>query len=286
MGKFNTKSVHIEDGSQFTFLAAKIAKSFGRVTYCSPWRSAFPSSSRTEIGEGIEGVERVSCYEEVMDETDLFVFPDLYQAHAQVRLRDLGKRVWGSGHGDELERFRSDAKHHIKELGIHQGEYEIVRGVEKLRAYLKKRDGEKLWVKINDNRGDAETFRVEGYELCKPLLDDIEDRIGPRAGYMDFIVEDDLTDSLDVAIDTFCIDGKYPKLVTVGTELKEQCYVCARCDWSETPKALREPYELLSAPVGTLKTCMRTSPSNRDGMSRPIKRFNRMDRRYGPRDGR
>lgn len=238
--------VHIQDSGLFVSLARILSKHFGKVTYWCPWHRAFPRSSEVEIGDGIPGIERVPCISEVIDSADLFIFPDIYSGPMQLYLEEIGKRVWGSRMGDELERFRGDAKKTFKELGINQGPFEIITGVKKLRAYLKSREGEKLWVKINNTRGDMETMRVEGYELQKNQIDDLEYRLGPRADYMNFIVEDDLTDSLDIAIDTFCIDGQYPKTSLLGTEVKEQVYIGVKREWAEMPTKLKSTYEILS----------------------------------------
>jgi len=243
---YKSKSVHVQDSGLFVSLAEKLAESFGRVTYWSPWHRAFPRSSEVEIGEGVPGIERVACISEVIEETDLFIFPDIYSAPMQLYLEGIGKRVWGSRAGDELERFRTDAKKHFADLGILQGPYEVVRGVTALRKYLEKTKGKTLWVKINNTRGDMETLRILSYELQKNQIDDLEYRLGPRADYMDFIVEDDLTDSMDIAIDTFCIDGQYPKTALLGTEVKEQVYVGVRKEWNEIAAHLKAPYEKLS----------------------------------------
>jgi hypothetical protein len=243
---YSNLSVHVQDSGLFVELARVLSRHFSRVTYWCPWHRAFPRSSEVEIGDGIPGIKRVADISEVINETDLFIFPDIYAGPTQLYLQDLGKRVWGSRDGDELERFRSEAKNHFKELGISQGSYEVIRGVQKLRKYLQKREGETLWVKINNTRGDMETMRVQGYELQKNQIDDLEYRLGPRSEYMEFIVEDDLTDSLDIAIDTFSIDGAYPKTALLGTEVKEQVYIGARHTWDEMPANLRATYDQLS----------------------------------------
>lgn len=243
---YKTKAAHVQDMGLFTELAIKLAEWFGRVTYTSPWQNAFPSSKDTEVGEGIAEIERIKDIHEVIDETDLFVFPDTYFGPTQVFLQDIGKRVWGSRDGDELEIYRVDAKKHFKELGIPQGPYEVVKGIKKLRAYLQANDGKKVWVKIEETRGDTETFCVEGYELYKNKLDELEYSLGPKAEIMTFIVEDHLKGTIDIAIDTVCVDGKYPRLGLLGTEVKGECYICSRQNYSAMPPALTSIYDKLS----------------------------------------
>jgi len=233
---YKSKSVAVIDLGLFVELARTLTKYFGKVYYWSPWHSSFPSSNQTEIGEGLPGIERIDDYIEVVDDVDLFVFPDIYMGKAQEYLESIGQRVWGSRRGDETEIWRKDAKKHFKKLGIPQGPYEVVEGISKLREYLKGHKG-KVWVKIEKTRGDTETFPVEKYELSKNEIDGLEFRLGPKAEIITFIVEDHLKDSIDLAIDTYCINGEYPELGLLGTEEKGECYVCKRQKFTEPRKA-------------------------------------------------
>ena len=243
---YSTKSVCVPDNGIFSELARTLAKSFGKVWYTSPWVSGFPGSAQLEISEGMVEVERIDDILEVVHDCDLFVFPDIYQGTAQTYLASLGKRVWGSRKGDELEIYRKDAKKHFARLGIPQGEYKAVQGMNAVRTYIKAHDGEKLWIKGNKARGDFETFCVEGSDLGKNKLDDIEARLGPVASTMTFIIEKNITDSIDLAIDTHCILGAYPSVAVLGTEEKGECYVGVVKPWMGMPPQLRDMYERLS----------------------------------------
>jgi hypothetical protein len=236
----------------FTETALTLSKYFGRVTYSSPWANGFPSSMQTEVGEGFKQFERIKDVHEVIDETDLFVFTDIYYSALQIDLLARGKRVWGPRDADELEIYRSDAKKHFAELGIPQGAYTVVRGIGKLRETIKHRGKDKLWIKIEETRGDTESFSVQGgptlsaYDLYKNKIDDLEHRLGPKAEVMIFIVEDDLPDTLDLAIDTHSIDGTWPSVAILGTEEKGECYIGVKKNWSEMPKNLVDIYNKLS----------------------------------------
>ena len=146
----------------------------------------------------------------IIDEADLFVFPDLHNGPLQEYLVGQGKRVWGARMGDELETARTEAKAYFKELGIPQAKYEVVQGMTALRKFLKGRD-DKVWVKISLTRNDTETFPVTGYEGSKNRLDKFEAELGPAAEQMEFIVEDDLPDTLDIAIDTIASTASSPE---------------------------------------------------------------------------
>ena len=243
---YTNKTVCVVDNGIFTKVARKLSQSFGKVYYTSPWVADFPSSYKTEIGEGFTDFERVDDIWGVVDEVDLFVFTDLNQGQLQEYLVKQGKRVWGSRRGDEIECYRTDAKEHFDELGIPQSPYELVKGISNLRKYIKSRGDQKLWIKIDLTRGDTETFSVEGYELAKNRLDVIEAQFGPVAELREFVVEDHLPDTLDIAIDTYCIDGQYPDRGMLGVEQKDQGYVCIVKDWADMPPKLVDIYERLS----------------------------------------
>ncbi len=243
---YSTKSVCVVDSGVFAEIARSLSKSFGKVYYTSHWMTDYPSSYKTELGEGFPEYERVDDIWGIVDDVDLFVFTDLHQGELQLYLADQGKRVFGSRNGDELECDRTDAKEHFKELGIPQAPYEVVKGMDALRKYIKSRGEDKLWIKINRTRGDTETFCVEGYELAKSRLDLMEAEYGPIADTREFTVEDNLPDTLDIAIDTYCIDGQYPSKAALGVEQKDQGYVCVVKDWDAMPPKLVSIYDKLS----------------------------------------
>ena len=243
---FSTRSVCVIDNGLFSELANTLSRSFGKVYYTSPWVSDLPSSTETEIGEGSPNFESVKDIWEIIDDVDLFVFTDLHQGPLQTYLVWIGKRVWGSRYGDELETARAEAKKYFDRIGIPQAPYEVIEGMNALREHLKSRDGQKLWVKISLTRGDTETFPVNNYAIAKNMLDDMEADLGPAAEHMQFIVEDDLPDSLDIAIDTYSVNGQYPSSAMLGTEQKDEGYICAVKKWSEMPESLVDIYEKLS----------------------------------------
>jgi len=243
---FSTKSVCIVDDGVFAEVARYLSKSFGKVYYTSPWVAAYPSSYKTELGEGFPNFDRVDDIWNIVDRVDLFVFTDMHQGALQEYLTAKGKRVFGSRNADELECYRTDAKEHFAGLNIPQAPYVVVKGMSALRKYIKSRGSDKLWIKINRTRGDTETFAVEGYDLAKNRLDTMEAEFGPVAEQRDFVVEDNLPDTLDIAIDTYCIDGQYPQMAMLGVEQKDMGYVGAVKPWAAMPPALVDIYEKLS----------------------------------------
>jgi hypothetical protein len=250
MTEYSSKSVCVVDNGAFPELARTLAPSFGETYYTSPWVADYPSSYNTEQGEGFPDFERVEDIWGIIDDVDLFVFTDLHQGPLQEYLVDNGKRVWGSRNGEELEVERKDAKEHFESLGIPQAPYEVIKGMEALRKYIRSRGNDKLWIKISLTRNDTETFSVEGYETAKNRLDAFQAQFGPMAEYREFIVEDHLPDTLDLAIDTYSIDGKYPSRALLGTEQKDEGYICAVKDWKQMPANLSDIYEKLGPTLG------------------------------------
>ena len=243
----STKSACIVDNGIFSELATTLAESFGKVYYTSPWVSDFPSSHQTELGEGFAEFDRIPDIWEVVDDVDLFIFPDLYQGPLQMYLVDKGKRVFGARNGDELENFRGEAKQRFDELGILQAPYEVVKGIDNLRKYLKSRGSDKVWVKISLTRKDTETFPSVNYELVKNRIDQLQADLGPMANNMQFLVEDDLPETLDVAIDTLCSDGMYPDTVVIGNEVKGEAYLGAVKKWADIPTQLTDVYAAVAS---------------------------------------
>ena len=253
MPEYSSKSVCVVDNGCYQELALTLSQSFGKIYYTSPWVADYPSSYHIELGEGFPDFERVDDIWGIVDDVDLFIFPELHQGPLQEYLAKQGKRVWGSRNGDDLELYREEAREFFKTLDIPQPPYEVVKGMSALRKYIKSRDKEKLWIKISRTRGDTETFCVEGYELSKNRLDELEADFGPVAEYRSFIVEENLPDTFDLAIDTYCIDGEYPKKSLMGNEQKDQGYIGVVKEWNQFPEELRANYERLAPTLKEFK---------------------------------
>src|SRR5258708_15118766 len=118
MSEVSSKTVLCVDHGLFLPLAIKLAESFQRVLYYSPWEKGFPILNDCVIGDGFENVERVDDIWEHLKDVDLFLFPDLQHSGLQLHLESLGKRVWGSREGDDLELSRSFLKHPQAQLGL------------------------------------------------------------------------------------------------------------------------------------------------------------------------
>ena len=241
MTDFSNKRVLIYDLGLFTELGVTLAKSFGDVLYYSPWQSPFPKSNSRIIGEGLApNMHRIQDIWKYIDEdsVDLYVFPDVGDGGLQMHLRSIGKRVWGSGYGEQLEMFRPESKKHLKSVGIPVYNWKIVKGIDNLRAYLKVHDN--VWVKVSTVRGDFESFKAVDYKNIEPKIDELEYRLGAKGKHYEFIVEDSIDDAVEVGWDGYCIDGQYPTQVMYGVESKDKGYIGHFQPYDKGPEPILE----------------------------------------------
>ena len=232
---YKTKSVCCIDNGIFCELAVKLAESFGHVYYYSPWEEAFVKSNNMLPGYGIPGVERCNEPLKLIDDIDLWVFPDLYHAGLQLHLQELGKRVWGSRDGQELELLRDESKKYLKKLGLPVGKYEVITGLENLRKYLKEHDNQ--FVKVSVTRGDFETFWSKNYKFIECKLDELEHNLGAKKSVAEFIVEEPI-EGIEIGYDGYSVDGKFPNSAIVGLEVKDKGYIGHVREYSGMPEEI------------------------------------------------
>lgn len=234
----------VVDGGLFADFATRLAVDFGKVYLYVPWEIN-PTSNQLMIGQGLENVIKVDNWVSILDEVDLWVFPDVNYGPLQEHLVSLGKRVWGSRMGEELELFRGDTKKYFRKIGLNIGNYAEVKGLTKLRGYL--REHENVYVKISRSRGDFETFHSNNYELIEPLLDALAHKLGAKKEIMDFIVEDAIEDAVEIGYDGYTADGRFPASVMSGIEVKDRAYVGSFKSYTKIAEQMREVNERLAS---------------------------------------
>lgn len=225
------------DNGLFVHLAETLAPYFKRVLYYSTWEQAFPRSNAMLLGEGMPGVQRINSIWPLLDDIDLFVFPDILHGPLQVYLRGLGKRVWGSGLAEQLETHRAQSKQHLRELGLAVGPYRRISGMTELREYLQAH--EDVYVKVSRTRGDMETFHSASYALIEPRLDELDHAFGAKKELIEFVVEKPIDAKVEVGFDGFTIDGKYPANALYGVEKKDAGYVGEVVPYLGLPESVR-----------------------------------------------
>lgn len=244
MTDLSRKTVLIVDNGLFCDLSLTLAKRFGKVLYYSPWEQSFPRSNEILIAEGLPGVTRVNSIWPVVDDVDLFVFPDIFHGPLQVHLAKQGKRVWGGRLGENLEILRGLSKRWISGVGLPVGPWRQLRGLDRLREFLKANDDQ--YVKIPRTRGDMETFHAATYKLIEPRLDELEHSLGAKKHIQEFIVEAPIAPAVEVGYDGFSIDGKFAQQALYGVEVKDMAYLGQVVSYQDLPAGVREVNAKLS----------------------------------------
>jgi len=231
-------TVLVCDNGLFCSLAQRLSRDVARVLYHVPQDDEFPKMNDAFIGHGMEGVELVdSVFGDHFEDVDLFCFFDLGFGPLQNHLVSLGKVVWGARMGEELETCREDCKELLASLELPVGEYKVVKGMEALRDHLWKH--KKVFVKISKWRGSFESFYAPDYKSVEPLLDKVEREFGGLKELIDFIVEDELPDKVEIGTDCWTVDGKWPSVFMSGIEVKDKAYVGVFREFAKLPEPLR-----------------------------------------------
>jgi hypothetical protein len=234
---YKDKTVLVFDQGLFVEWAVLLSRSFGRVYYYMPWEGAFPKSNGLLVGEGLSNVIRLREFWSLLDEIDLFIFPDVYHGTLQLHLESLGKRVWGCRIAEALELDRAGSKEFCRELGIPIGPFATIKGIDALREYLQEHDD--VYVKVSTTRGDMESFHANNYKLIEPRIDELEHNLGAKKKVMNFIVEQAIDPAVETGTDGFCIDGQFPDNSMFGVEIKDRGYVLQTSTYNKLPSQIR-----------------------------------------------
>ena len=220
----------------FVSIAERLGRDFSKVYLYVPYAGNFPTMSKGMLGFGLPNVQLVdSIFGKHLDDSDVVCFFDLGHAALQIHLEKQGFRVWGPRNAEEQEIYRETCKEKMEELGLPVQPWKIVKGVGQLESHLKAHKNQ--LVKIDKWRGVTETFFAPSWEIVEPKVHAIAETLGPFKEELDFIVEDELPDCVEVGIDTYCIDGVYPVNTLVGIEVK---------DWKAIPEPIRRWNEAFS----------------------------------------
>jgi phosphoribosylamine-glycine ligase len=235
------------DYGLFTETAARLGRDFKKVYYYVPQEASYPQPYPAHVGYGIEGIELVdSPFGPWYKDVDVFIFTELGFSQLQTFLEAQGKCVWGARQAEELESNRAGMKRLLKKLGMPVNELHEVKGLDALREYLKYNKNQ--WVKINRWRGVGETFFAKEYKLVEAKLDEMRHKLGPLAKLMSFVCEENLPDRIEAAIDGFTVDGKYPKKILTGIEVKDKSFAGRVMDFDKIPDPITR-FDKAIAPV-------------------------------------
>lgn len=238
------KTVCVCDFGNYIGIARRLSKDFGKTYYWNPSDiNGFREHNAFDIGRGVEGIEKIHDWEDIIDECDIFVFPDIYMMGAQDMLRRMGKLVFGSGRGQKMETDRGWMKQLQKEVGLPLNEFEEVEGLYDLEERLKVL--EDRYIK-SGLRGDNETFHHTNYILSKEELKGMKHRMGIFDKKEKYIIESPIESIAEIGIDTFVINGNFLPESLTGIELKDVGYYGRMVKYSSLPAQLKEVTDKLS----------------------------------------
>jgi hypothetical protein len=240
-------TVCVVDNGLFSELALRLARDFCRVLYYVPWEAEFPLINDRMLACGVDNLIRIEdpYLNSVVDSTDIYLFPDIFHAGKQEMLERAGKRVWGSLTGDELETRRIWFRELQEKLKMPVPEYVIVKGYSELMELLK--DHGRCFIKTTSKiRGSMETHEFHDLEQDEYWLDQLKTRLGPAREQVSFLVEEPVETGFETGIDTYCIDGKFPKTPMQGIEVKGKLILCSAQTQSPTPTPLDDALSSLS----------------------------------------
>lgn len=240
------KTALVFDHGLFVELAVRLARDFQKVYYHSPWMKGFPCINDCVIGDGFRTVDRCDDIWAVLDEVDVFVFPDIQHSGLQLHLESISKRVWGSRKGDSLELKRGKFLKTLDGLGLPVGAWDVVIGLSDLRKYLE--DHEDVFVKISRYRGSMETWHHQNMRLSESILDQLAVKLGPCKDVVPFIVCDSIKTDLEVGYDGYCIDGQFPSIGVQGYEIKDKAFIASVQNYEDLPEHVRTVNEAM-API-------------------------------------
>jgi hypothetical protein len=278
----NTKNKTIlcfDNGTFFEFCLA-LADDYKEVLYYCPWDySAFPKPDKARIGtEWVNGKQlstfdgkpfrMVSTFFDHLKEADVVLFTDCYQGDVMEHLREMGYPVCGSGKGQILELDRWKCKQLFKSMGMDVNGMKRVVGMTALREVLGKEKNK--YVKVSSYRRLVESFHHEEYKMSCVVLDKMENELGSACETIEFIIEDPIDAVVEEGIDIYTVDGKYPKMVLSGTEIKNKAYYGELMEYSKLTPGVQKTTDAI-APLmkqyqykGFFSTEVRTTKDNKN----------------------
>jgi hypothetical protein len=232
-------TVCVADNGLFLPIARRMAEACKRVIWHPvSWQRGFCSVKEACIGLGIDNLEHCLDFWPFLNEIDLFMFPDIGNSGLQLHLESLGKAVWGSRSGDEIERDRELFLLLLGQIGLDVPEFKVVVGVDNLRAFLK--DKEDWYIKISQFRRDVETRHWRDWKKDEEWLDWLALTLGPFKETMRFLCFPAIKTPLELGGDGYNVDGRWPSLMLNGFEYKDNTYFAAVTPRGEMPEQIQE----------------------------------------------
>ena len=221
------KSCLVWDRGLYTFLAQKLGESFSKVWYFMPESSPYPNSQLSQIGEGLDTIERIDDDDvwKVMDKVDMVFFPDCYDGEFQIWLKNKGHKVFGGLGSEKVEMDKVFFFDYLESVGLPVPKTYRAEGLVDLLTHLRGVKGDK-WLKRSYYRGDFETKKYRDPQHLLPWIDMLRAKIGRRADNIEILVQDPIESEIEVGYDGFCINGEYTQNGIIGYEIKDKGFLC------------------------------------------------------------
>src|SRR5262245_52321104 len=222
-------------------IAERLARDAKRVLFFSEWQEGFSTIHKAVIGDGLPQVERCHDIFDVINDVDVWVFPDIQHSGLQRHLLSLGKHVWGSRRADRLETDREFFLETLDNLGMELPKFHVAQGITALRSFL--RSKEDCYIKISKYRGSLETQHWRNWRLDENLLDYWAVKFGAVRERIRFIVFDAINTPLEIGGDTYNVRGQWPSFMLHGLEAKDKAYLSAVTRREDMPEPVRQVNE-------------------------------------------
>ena len=241
------------DYGTFISLADKMSETYKKVYYYTPTSQEFYSIKDLMKAEGMKKVERTNDVfdPKIFDTIDLFIFPDIGYGGLQKYLRTVGKAVWGSMGGDELETYRTLFLNTVKSMELPMIHTETVKGLKNLREHLK--GVENKWIKVNLFRGNMETWHHIDIEHSEPQLNKLAVEFGGMQEHVTFVVQDYIKSQVEIGYDGWTVDGEFPESSFQGYEKKNELYLGSLKKRKDLPKEVKLINEAMSPLLKKMK---------------------------------
>ena len=234
------------DYGSFLGLAEKLGERVARSLYYSSFEQEFRDVHTCIIGTGISTIERCDEFmdPEILDEVDLFVFPDIGYGGLQKYLRSIGKAVWGSMGASDYEIYRTRFLKMLAEVGLPVPPSKTIVGVQKLTEHLK--TVKDKWIKVNRFRANMETWHHLDWDHSKGMLEWMAVDFGGVADLVVFVVQDAIPNAQEVGYDGYSVDGLFPSKSFQGYEKKNELYLGTWLDAEDMPEEVQKVNDALS----------------------------------------
>ncbi len=239
MSKSNLRAVFVDNiGAAYLPAAIELSKYFSHMYFHVAYQSPFPYVAPCKTGDGYDEIELIINFWDKLDSFDVVIFGDIYFEDWGIALRKMGKLVFGGGQSEDIETNRNLFYGMLERCGMNNGEYTTIKGISKLKSYLKNKKN--LFIKVSYFRGQFESFNWVSQAHNGVLLDEIEYNLGPLGDTIEFIVQQPIKADAEIGFDGYAVNGQLPKHFVQGIEIKNAGYLGKADSYNTAPHPITE----------------------------------------------